>query len=121
VENSEALVAALGEAEPGVWFYHLIEEPWYAPGSSRIARWTREHGDAELARVFEEESRAGRGLARMRRRVIKRWNRSRLRTRMVAATRASDDQRREAAHEAVVGLVRRITRTDAAAGDGESS
>jgi len=116
--DPEALVAALGEAEPGVWFYHLIEEPWYAPGPPRIARWAREHGDADLARVLEEESRAGRCLAAMRRRVIKRWNRGRLRARVAAATRASEDQRRAAAHEAVVGLVRRMTRPDPAAGRG---
>jgi len=119
--DPEMLVTALGEAEPGVWFYHLIEEPWYTPGPSRIARWAREHGDAALARVLEEESRAGRCLASMRRRVIQRWNRSRLRARVAAATRASEGERREAAHEAVVGLVRRMTRPDAEGRGGESS
>jgi hypothetical protein len=110
--DPEMLVAKLGEAEPGVWFYHLIEEAWYTPGPPAIARWAREHGDSNLARVFEEEARAGRCLAAMRRRVIKRWNRGRLRARVAAATRASEGERREAAHEAVVGLVRRITRPD---------
>jgi len=113
------LVEALDEAEPAVWFYHLIEEPWYAPGPPAIARWAREQGDPQLAKVLEEEARAGRGLAEMRRRVLKRWRQGRLRARVSAATRASEDERREAAHEAVVGLVRRITHTDEDPGRGE--
>jgi hypothetical protein len=111
-DTPEALVEGLSEAEPGVWFYHLLEEPWYSPGPPAIARWAREHGDAQLAKVLEEEARAGRGLSEMRRRVLKRWNQGRLRARLAAATRASEGERREAAHEAVVGLVRRITRPD---------
>jgi hypothetical protein len=111
-ETPETLVDALAEAEPGIWFFHLLEEPWYAPGPPAIARWAREHGDSQLAKVLEEEARAGRGLAEMRRRVLKRWRQGRLRARVAAATRASEGERREAAHEAVVGLVRRMTRTD---------
>jgi hypothetical protein len=111
-DGCEALVESLGAAEPGVWFFHLIEEPWYAPGPPVIARWVRESGDAPLAKVLEEEARAGRGLAEMRRRVLKRWRQGRLRARVAAATRASEDERREAAHEAVVGLVRRMTHVD---------
>ena len=109
----EALIEALVEAEPGVWFFHLIEEPWYAPGPPAIARWAREHGDTSLARVIEEEARAGRGLAELRRRVVKRWRQGRVRSRVAAATRATEGERREAAHEAVVGLVRRMTNGDA--------
>lgn len=109
-DRPESLAEALGTAEPGVWFFHLIEEPWYAPGAPAIARWAREHGDPLLAKVLEEEARAGRGLAEMRRRVLKRWRQGQLRARVAAATRASEGERREAAHEAVVGLVRRITR-----------
>lgn len=111
-DGPEALIEGLGEAEPGVWFYHLLEEPWYAPGPPAIARWARERGDAQLAKVLDEEARAGRGLAEMRRRVLKRWRQGRLRARVAAATRASEGERREAAHEAVVGLVRRMTRLD---------
>jgi len=111
-DEPEALVDCLGQAEPGVWFYHLLEEPWYAPGPPPIARWARDHGDAPLAKILEEESRAGRGLAELRRRVLKRWRQGRLRARVAAATRASEGERREAAHEAVVGLVRRMTHTD---------
>ena len=119
--DPQALVQALAEAEPGVWFYHLIEEPWYSPGPPPIARWAREHGDERLAKVLEEESRAGRGLAEMRRRVLKRWNQAQLRARMAAATRASDDERREAAREAVAGLVRRMTHADQPAdGNGDA-
>lgn len=111
-DTPEALIEALTVAEPGVWFYHLIEEPWNSPGPPAIARWARDHGDPALAKVLEEEARAGRGLSEMRRRAIKRWRQGRLRARLAAATRASEGERRDAAHEAVVGLVRRMTRPD---------
>lgn len=111
--DSESLIAALGEAEPGVWFYHLVEQPWYTPGPPAIVRWARERGDETLARVLEEASRGGRGLAEMRRRTLKRWGQSQLRSRVAAATRASEDERREAGRTAVAGLVRRITHTEA--------
>lgn len=107
--DTEELVRCLDEAEPGVWFFHLIEEPWHAPGPPAIARWARERGDARLAALLEEEGRGGRGLSEMRRRVLKRWRQSRLRARMVAATLASEGERREAGRSAVAGLVRRIT------------
>ena len=112
VSGADELVDALAESEPGVWFYHLIEEPWYAPGPPALARWARERGEDQLAAILEEESRAGRGLAEMRRRVIKRWRQSRLRARVAAATRASEGERREAARVAVAGLVRRMTHGD---------
>lgn len=118
-QTPEELVQALAEADAGVWFYHLIEEPWHAHGAPPIARWAREHGDPGLAKVLEEEAHAGRSLYEMRRRVIKRWNQSRLRARVAAATRATDDERAQAAHEAVVGLVRRMTRPEPATGDEE--
>ena len=55
--------------------------------------------------------------AEMRRRVLKRWRQGRLRARVAAASKESEGKRREAAHEAVVGLVRRMTRPD----DGEAA
>jgi hypothetical protein len=115
--DAEELVHCLEEAEPGVWFYHLIEEPWYTPGPPAIVRWAREHGDPQLAKLLEEEGRGGRGLAEMRRRTLRRWRQGRLRARMVAASGASEDERREAGRTAVAGLVRRITHGDEAEED----
>jgi hypothetical protein len=115
--DAEELVRCLGEAEPGVWFYHLIEEPWYAPGPPALVRWARDHGGPQLARLLEEEGRGGRSLAGMRRRVLRRWRQGRLRARMVAASGASEGERREAARAAVAGLVRRMTHGDEAEED----
>ncbi|HKQ57167.1 MAG TPA: DUF5752 family protein, partial [Candidatus Eisenbacteria bacterium] len=75
--DGEELIQGLNDADPGVWFFHMIEEPWYTPGLPPIVRWARERGENHLATILEEESRAGRGLADMRRRVLKRWRRGR--------------------------------------------
>jgi hypothetical protein len=110
--DGESMMTALADAEPGVWFYHLIEQPWYSPGPAPIVRWARERGEETLAKVLDEASRGGRGLAEMRRRALKRWSQGRLRARVAAATHASEDERREAGRAAVAGLVRRMTRVE---------
>jgi hypothetical protein len=111
--DAESMMAALGEAEPGVWFYHLVEQPWYAPGPAPIVRWARDRGDQLLAKILDEASHGGRGLAEMRRRALKRWSQGNLRARVAAATHASEQERREAGRAAVAGLVRRMTRVEA--------
>jgi hypothetical protein len=107
----DELVEALATADPGVWFYHLIEEPWYQPATLPVARWALERGESRLARLLEEEARSGRGLEEMRRRLLRRWRQSRLHGRVAAAAELNESERREAGRAAVAGLVRRITRT----------
>jgi hypothetical protein len=109
--DPDHLVEALGAADPGVWFYHLIEEPWYQPGTPPVARWAHELGESRLARLLEEEALSGRGLEEMRRRLLRRWRQSRLHGRVAAAAALTEDERREAGRAAVAGLVRRITKT----------
>lgn len=120
-DNADQLVDALSVADPSVWFYHLIEEPWYQPGTLPVARWARGLGEVRLATLLEEESLSGRGLEEMRRRVLRRWRQSRLHGRVAAAAAATESERREAGRAAVAGLVRRITKTGGSddAGRGE--
>ena len=109
--DADELVEALTAAGPDVWFHHLVEEPWYQDGVVPIARWAQSLGEARLANLLEEESRAGHGLEEMRRRLMRRWRQSRLHGRIAAAAAATEDERREAGRAAVAGLVRRITKT----------
>jgi hypothetical protein len=109
--NGDELVEALATADPGVWFHHLIEEPWYHAGVAPIVRWAREQGEVRLAGLLEEEARSGRGLEEMRRRLMRRWRQSRLHGRVAAAAVAAESERRAAGRAAVAGLVRRITKT----------
>ena len=110
--GADELVEALAAADPGVWFYHLIEEPWYQPGTPPVARWVRGLGESRLATLLEEEARSGRGLEEMRRRLLRRWRQSRLHGRVAAAAAATENARREAGAAAVAGLVRRMTRSE---------
>jgi hypothetical protein len=112
--DADELVEALATAGPDVWFHHLIEEPWHQDGTLPIARWARGIGETRLASLLEEESRSGRGLEEMRRRMLRRWRQSRLHGRVAAAAAATESERREAGRAAVAGLVRRITKTGGA-------
>lgn len=112
VHDSEDLIRALGEAEPATWFYHLIEQPWLAPDRPSLVDWVRATGDARLVDWLEEAGGSGRPLEELRRRVIRRWKQSRLGRRVAEAATRSDEERREAGREAVLGLVRRITGQD---------
>jgi hypothetical protein len=119
VHGAEDLVEALTTADHGVWFYHLIEEPWYQAAAPSIVRWVQGIGESRLATLLEEESHSGRGLEEMRRRLLRRWRQRGIHGRVAAAAAATESERREAGRAAVAGLVRRITRTDGpAASDG---
>lgn len=107
--HAEELMTHLSQVDHGVWFYHLLEEPWYLGAEAPIVLWSRECGHARVASWLEEEFHAGHGLEEMRRRVLRRWQQSRLRTRVAAAAEATESERREAGRAAVAGLVRRIT------------
>jgi uncharacterized protein DUF5752 len=112
VHDAESLVSALAVAEPGVWFYHLIEQPWLAPERPSLVDWVRAAGDARLVQWLEEAGASGRPLEELRRRTTRRWKQSRLGRRVAEAAHRSEEERREAGREAVLGLVRRITGQD---------
>ncbi len=100
----------LATADPSVWFYHLIEEPWFGEGRRPLALWLREAGAARQAGLLEECAAEGLPLAALRRRVLGRWRRSDLGRRLARAAGRPEEERREAGREAVAGLVRRLRR-----------
>lgn len=109
VDDGEGLMAGLAEADASVWFYHLIQQPWLAPDLPSLMDWVRATGDERLLAWLEEASASGRPLEEMRRRLVRRWRQSRLGRRVADASHRTEDERREAGREAVIGLVRRIT------------
>lgn len=105
-----SLFDALAEADASVWFYELIERPWFDAPPPAVARWLRELGDPDAARWLEEAARSGRPLAAMRRGVLARWRRRSLGARIAAASQRPPDERREAGRDAVARLARRLRR-----------
>jgi len=110
--DADELVEALAGSDPGVWFYHLIEEPWYLSGTLPAAVWARGLGASRLGDLLEEAAHSGHGLVELRSRLLRRWRQIQLRRRVTEAAEATESERREAGHAAVVGLVRRILQTE---------
>jgi len=113
-EDGESLLRHLAEADPSVWYYHLVEQRWFAVGDAPLLEWLRTRGEPRLAEWLLEAARSGKPIARVRRQVLARWRRSRLGPRIAAAASEPEAERREAAHQAVAGLVRRLQRGEAA-------
>jgi hypothetical protein len=109
VTSSDELMTALAEADPGVWFYHFVEQPWLEPHTPSLMDWVRGGGDLRLAEWLDETRTSGRPLEDMRRRSVRRWRQSRLGRRLAEAADSTEQQRSQAGREAVAGLVRRIT------------
>lgn len=114
VEDGDALIAALGAADASVWFYHLVEEPWFGGGRMPVADWLEAGQELRLADSLRQNARERIPLDMLRDRVLRRWKRSRIGSRVADAAQAPDAARREAQHEAVSKLVRRITRPGSA-------
>lgn len=106
--NPQELMDALEASDLSAWFFHLFEQPWFEGGTPPIVRWLVEQGEPRFADALEEEARAGRALGELRRRVLRRWRQSRLRSRVAAASGETESERRESARAAVAGLVRRM-------------
>jgi hypothetical protein len=104
------LVDLLADADPSVWFYHVIEEAWFEPGGDSLLPWLRARGEERLARLIEEAAAEALPLAALRRRVLGRWRRSDLGRRVAHASGRPEEERREAGRAAVAGLVRRMQR-----------
>jgi len=105
------LVHALVGADDSVWFYHLIEQPWFPDGQRTIFEWAESVGEPRLAQWLVEDASSGLPLGTLRRQLLRRWRQSRLGRRVSEAAQASEDERREVGHDAVARFVRRITRT----------
>jgi len=104
----EELFELLAGAEASVWFYHLIEQPWFGAGDRPLTRWLREAGAGRLADGIDETAAEALPLPALRRRVLGRWRRSELGRRLARAVEQPEEERREAGRAAVAGLVRRL-------------
>jgi len=105
------LLEALIEAEASVWFYHLTEQLWFPEGRS-ILEWLFDRGDDQIGLWLREDAGAGLPIETMRRRLLRRWRRSRLGRRLGEAAAVPEDQRREAGRAAVARFVRRIKKPE---------
>jgi hypothetical protein len=111
VTTARELVHALVAADDSVWFYHLIEQPWFPEGQT-LVEWTESLGESRLAGWLAEDAASEAPLAALRRRLLRRWRQSRLGRRLGEAALAPEDVRREAGHDAVARFVRRITQSE---------
>jgi hypothetical protein len=98
----------LADADPGVWFYHLFEEPWFGQGATPLTGWLRAGGAERSALRVEECVAEGLPLGALRRRLLGHWRRSELRRRVAHAAGRPEEERRQAGRAAVAGLVRRL-------------
>jgi hypothetical protein len=109
--DGEELMGMLVSADPGTWFHHVIEEPWFGGGRSSLVEWLDSIGESRLAEWVRECASPSHPLDRSRERLMRRWRQSRLARRLADASTAPEDVRREVAREAMARLVRRVTRT----------
>jgi hypothetical protein len=107
VSDLDDLHAALSDADNGVWFYHLIEAPWFHGRDSGLLGWVR-GCDRRIAERLASEGASGQPLENVRRRVLQRWRRKGLSQRLVDATGRPDDVRRAEAREVMGRLARRV-------------
>ena len=108
--DGEELVVMLAAADPGTWFHHVIEEPWFGGGRSSLVEWLTSIGEPRLAEWLHEAACPSHPIDRSRERLTRRWRQSRLARRLAEASAAPEDVRREVAREAMARLVRRVTR-----------
>jgi GNAT superfamily N-acetyltransferase len=101
------LHAALTEADHGVWFFHLVEEPWFHGRDAGLLGWVRQH-DRGVADTLANEGANGQPLETVRKRVLQRWRRRGLSRRLVEANGRPDDVRRAEAREVMERLARRM-------------
>jgi hypothetical protein len=109
-DDGQALVHALATADPGVWFFHVVQEPWFHEGHAPLLEWLTALGERRLADWLRDAGDPGLPLDRTRARLLRRWQRSRLARRVTDATAAPEDVRREAGRQAVARFMRRVKR-----------
>lgn len=107
VRDGRELVEALLEAEAGVWFHHLVEEPWRSAGRAPLLDWLDARGEARLAGWLAEAAASGLPIDKARAQVHGRWRRSRIGRRVAEVAGRAGVERAAAEREAIAGLVRR--------------
>lgn len=107
--DTAGLMRHLAEGHLALFFHHVTERPWLEPDAATLAGWVREQGDATLAAWLEECAHDGRPLVESRRRLERRWLRSRVVHRLARSAGLPEGVRQAEGRRVVSGLVRRIT------------
>jgi hypothetical protein len=106
--DPDELVTHLCAGGVGIYFYHVLEWPWFDAGGVTVSEWARAHGEPRLAEWIEESARDGRPLADSQRRLGGRWRRSQMMRRVAMGADVPEGVRQARARNVVSGLVRRI-------------
>jgi hypothetical protein len=106
VRDAAAVLEALPQTDVGVWFYHLLEEPWFGDLEHNLVNWVA-HQDEKLAQAFRAEVATGLPIETIRRRLMTRMRRRMLPRRVLEAAGHPPDVRRETSREIVSRLIRR--------------
>jgi hypothetical protein len=107
VENADDVAARLCELDLSVWFYHLVQEPWFSGGRSRLLEWLHARGATRLETWLREAVTSGLPLATSRSRFGRRVRQSQLVRRVRQAASETEDERRLTGRVAVQRLIRR--------------
>ena len=106
VRDAAAVLEALPKTDVGVWFYHLLEEPWFGEPEHTLLSWV-ESQDEKLAHAFRAEVATGLPIETIRRRLMTKMRRRMLGRRVIEASGHPPDVRRETGREVVGRLIRR--------------
>jgi hypothetical protein len=107
VRDGSELYEALMIADAGVWFHHLVEEPWRLANRAPLLEWLAASDGERLAAWLAEAAGAGLPIDKARARVRRRWKRSGIGARLAAAASVPERDRREAGRQALARLLRR--------------
>jgi len=110
VHDGRELVEALTAADAGVWFRHLVEEPWFLQERAPLLEWLTASGERRLAEWLVEDAGAGLPIEKARARLVRRWRQSRIARQVTDAAAVPEDVRRDAGRQAVARFVRRVRR-----------
>jgi hypothetical protein len=108
VRNGSEAIEALCEADVSVWFYHVVEQPWFATDRPTMHEWLEANGEGKTARWLVDMAASGLPIDAARERLHRRWRNSHLGRRLGDAAGLPDDLRREAGRQVMGRLVRRI-------------
>jgi len=109
-EDLESMFDTLAGCDASAWFYHLVEQPWFAGGAIPLTQVVRDAGAPRLADRIEQLAASGIPLEKLRRETLRTWRRSQLGSRMARAGAISDAERADEGRDAVARLARRIVR-----------
>src|SRR5258706_321296 len=112
VEDGAQTVEALAHGDVSAWFYHVIEQPWFATDRPTLDEWLEQRGERKVAHWLNDVANAGLPLEAARDRLLRRWRTSHLGRRLGDAAEQPDEVRREAGREVVGRLVRRMRKLE---------